>query len=221
MATAITSDAARVSGYSRAFILPPHAMTDAISPFITADLKPEDAPYIDDTRRWVERAVVGLNLCPFARAPMVQQKIRYVVSHARDTDALLDDLLGELQSLIAIDASECETTLLIHPHVLGDFLDYNDFLDSADAAVETLGLEGELQVASFHPQYQFAESAPDDIENFSNRSPWPTLHLLRETSVERAMESMTDTDAIYRRNQETLQRLGTTGWQALWGDDET
>jgi hypothetical protein len=193
-------------------------MNESVTPFITADLQPGDEPYIDATRLWVERAVVGLNLCPFARAPMVQQKIRYVVSHARDTDALLDDLLGELQSLHAIDASECETTLLIH--VLGDFLDYNDFLDSADAAVETLGLEGELQVASFHPHYQFADSDPDDIENFSNRSPYPTLHLLREASVERAMEAMTDTDAIYRRNMDTLQRLGTEGWQALWRDSD-
>lgn len=187
--------------------------------FIAADRRPEDAPVIDATRRWVERAVVGLNLCPFARAPMVQQKIRYVVSQARDPDALLDDLLGELQSLNAVDAAECETTLLIHPHVLGDFLDYNDFLDAADAAVETLGLEGELQVASFHPNYQFAGSEPGDVENFSNRSPFPTLHLLREASVERAMESMTDTDSIYRRNVETLQKLGTEGWQALWTDD--
>jgi hypothetical protein len=195
-------------------------MNESVSPFITADLQPGDEPYIDATRRWVERAVVGLNLCPFARAPMVQQKIRYVVSHARDTNALLDDLLGELQSLHAIDAGECETTLLIHPHVLADFLDYNDFLDSADAAVETLGLEGELQVASFHPHYQFADSDPDDIENFSNRSPFPTLHLLREASVERAMEAMTDTDAIYRRNMDTLQRLGTDGWQALWRDSD-
>jgi hypothetical protein len=210
------ADAAAIVALSSS---PRHAMTESVSPFITADLQPDDAPYVDATRRWIERAVVGLNLCPFARAPMVQQKIRYVVSHARDTDALLDDLLGELQSLNAISADECETTLLIHPHVLGDFLDYNDFLDSADAAVETLGLEGELQVASFHPHYQFADSAPDDIENFSNRSPYPTLHLLREASVERAMEAMTDPDAIYRRNQDTLQRLGTEGWQALWTDN--
>jgi hypothetical protein len=210
------ADAAAIVALSSS---PRHAMTESVSPFITADLQPDDAPYVDATRRWIERAVVGLNLCPFARAPMLQQKIRYVVSHARDADALLDDLLGELQSLNAISADECETTLLIHPHVLGDFLDYNDFLDSADAAVETLGLEGELQVASFHPHYQFADSAPDDIENFSNRSPYPTLHLLREASVERAMEAMTDTDAIYRRNQDTLQRLGTEGWQALWTDN--
>jgi hypothetical protein len=185
------------------------------SPFIAAGQLPEDVPFVEATRAWVERAVVGLNLCPFARAPLIQQKIRFAVSHARDTDTLLDDLCGELQSLAAADAGDCETTLLIHPHVLGDFLDYNDFLDVADAAVETLKLDGVLQVASFHPHYQFADSAPDDIENFSNRSPYPTLHLLREASVERAAGAMSDPDEIYRRNLDTLRKLGPDGWRAL------
>jgi hypothetical protein len=189
-------------------------MSDAPS-LITAGLTPEDAPYIDATRHWVERAVVGLNLCPFARAPFIQGRIRYAVSHARDTDALLDDLCGELQSLAAADAADCETTLLIHPHVLGDFLDYNDFLDVADAAVETLKLDGVLQVASFHPHYQFADTGPDDVENATNRSPFPTLHLLREASVERAAEAMSDPDEIYRRNIDTLRKLGPDGWKAL------
>lgn len=182
---------------------------------INAGLSAEDTPYIEATRRWVERAVVGLNLCPFARAPFIQGKIRYAVSHARDTDRLLDDLCGELQSLAAADAGECETTLLIHPHVLGDFLDYNDFLDVADAAVETLKLDGVLQVASFHPHYQFADTAPDDVENASNRSPFPILHLLREASVERAADAMSDPDEIYRRNIDTLRKLGREGWQKL------
>jgi len=188
------------------------------TPSLNADALPEDAPYIADTTRWVERAVIGLNLCPFARAPHVQGKLRMRVSHARDTDALLDDLCGELQSLNALTPEECETGLLIHPYVLTDFLDYNDFLDVADAALQTLDLEGVWQVASFHPDYQFADSSADDITNFSNRSPWPTLHLLREASVERAMESMSDTDAIYRNNIATLERLGHAGWQALWRD---
>ncbi|HUH54350.1 MAG TPA: DUF1415 domain-containing protein [Rhodanobacter sp.] len=188
------------------------------TPSLNADALPEDAPYIVDTTRWVERAVIGLNLCPFARAPHVQGKLRMRVSHARDTDALLDDLCGELQSLNALTPEECETGLLIHPFVLTDFLDYNDFLDVADATLQTLGLEGVWQVASFHPDYQFADSSHDDITNFSNRSPWPTLHLLREASVERAMESMSDTDAIYRNNIATLERLGHAGWQALWRD---
>ena len=185
---------------------------------LNSDALPEDAPYIAATTRWLERAVIGLNLCPFARAPYVQRKLRLRVSHARDNDALLDDLCGELQSLNALTPDECETGLLIHPFVLNDFLDYNDFLDVADAAVETLGLEGIWQVASFHPNYQFADSAADAIENFSNRSPYPTLHLLREASVERAMDSMTDTDSIYRHNIETLQRLGKDGWAKLWED---
>lgn len=189
-------------------------MSDA-SPFITAGLTADDAPYVEATKRWVERAVVGLNLCPFARAPFVQGRIRYAVSHARDTDALLDDLCGELQSLAAADPADCETTLLIHPHVLVDFIDYNDFLDVADAAVETLKLDGVLQVASFHPHYQFADTAPDDVENASNRSPFPTLHLLREASVERAAEAMTDPDEIYRRNIDTLRKLGREGWEKL------
>ncbi|HET6430957.1 DUF1415 domain-containing protein [Dyella sp.] len=185
------------------------------NPAITAGVTPPDLPYIGATRRWVERAVVGLNLCPFARAPFIQGRIRYAVSHARDTDTLLDDLCNELQSLAAADAADCETTLLIHPHVLADFLDYNDFLDVADAAVETLKLDGVLQVASFHPHYQFADTAPDDVENATNRSPWPTLHLLREASVERAAEAMTDPDEIYRRNIDTLRKLGSEGWEKL------
>jgi len=194
---------------------------NSIPDSLNNDALPEDGPFIADTTRWLERAVIGLNLCPFARAPHVQGKIRMRVSHARDSDSLLDDLCGELQTLNALTPDECETGLLIHPFVLNEFLDYNDFLDTADAAVEALGLEGEWQVASFHPEYQFADSAPDAIENYSNRSPWPTLHLLRESSVERAMEQMSDTDSIYRRNMATLQSLGLSGWQALWPDDES
>lgn len=187
---------------------------------INADATAEDTPYFSATTRWLERAVIGLNLCPFARAPHVQGKLRLRVSHARDTDALLDDLCGELQSLNALTPAECETALLIHPFVLDDFLDYNDFLDVVDAAVQTLGLEGEWQVASFHPRYQFADSTADAIENFSNRSPFPMLHLLREASVERAAEAMSDPDEIYRRNMDTLRRLGSAGWQALWKDEQ-
>ena len=186
---------------------------------LNADALPEDAPWLAATTRWLERAVIGLNLCPFARAPLVRGKLRMRVSHARDTDALLDDLCGELQSLNALTAEECETGLLIHPFVLTDFLDYNDFLDVADAALQTLKLDGVWQIASFHPDYQFADSPPGAIENFSNRSPYPTLHLLREASVARAMESMPDTDSIYRHNIETLQQLGHEKWRKLWIDD--
>ena len=174
---------------------------------------------IASTRRWVERAVIGLNLCPFARAPFVQQRIRFVVSAARDPHALLDDLQRELLALHAADPMACETTLLIHPHVLGDFLDFNDFLDVADEALRELDLEGELQVASFHPDYRFADTADDAVENCTNRSPYPTLHLLRESSVDAAVESGIDTDTIYERNIATLQKLGSAGWRALWKDD--
>ncbi len=181
---------------------------------------PDDLPYIADTRQWIERAVVGLNLCPFARTPFLEKRVCFRVSHARDTDSLLEDLCGELQTLHAADPEECETTLLIAPFVLADFLDFNDFLDSADAAIDVLKLEGEIQVASFHPDYCFGDSSPDDIENCTNRSPWPTLHLLRESSIERAVDSITDTDDIYRRNMDTLRKLGWQGWTQLWREHE-
>ena len=178
-----------------------------------------DEAIVARTRGWVERAVIGLNLCPFAKAVHVKQQVRYVVSQATDEEGPLADLLHELQALYDADPDEVETTLLIHPWVLGDFLDYNDFLDVADAAVSELGLDGELQVASFHPDYRFADSHPDDIENFSNRAPYPTLHLLRESSVARAVEAFPDAANIYERNIDTLRKLGRAGWQALWTDD--
>ena len=170
---------------------------------------------IGDTRRWLERAVIGLNLCPFAKAVVNKGQVRMVLSEARDEAALLAELGEELVRLRDTPAAEVDTTLIVHPQVLGDFLDYNDFLDTADALVEELGLEGVLQVASFHPRYQFADSGPDDIANFTNRSPWPTLHLLREDSVSRAVEAFPDPDAIVERNVETLQKLGHAGWREL------
>jgi uncharacterized protein len=175
----------------------------------------EDDP-VAATRRWLERAVIGLNLCPFARAVHVRNQVRYVLSEATTPQALLLDLTRELEFLDAADPDMVETTLLIHPGVLADFLDYNDFLDDADAAVEALGLEGEIQVASFHPDYVFAGSDPDDVANCSNRSPHPMLHLLREDSVERAVEAHPDPDAIVERNIETLERLGHAGWRRLF-----
>jgi len=181
-----------------------------------SDIDSADSTVIALTQRWVERAVVGLNLCPFARAPLAAKRIRYRVSHAATAEGLVDDLVAELQSLQLSDPDDVETTLLIHPQVFGDFLDFNDFLEAADAAVEGLQLEGLIQVASFHPHYQFEGSAPDDIENYSNRAPYPILHLLREASVERAMELMPDTDQIFERNIETLRKLGHAGWAELW-----
>ncbi len=177
--------------------------------------KPIDEQCIADTRLWLERAVIGLNLCPFAKAAYVKQRVRFTVSAATSDEALLDDLIVALQDLHAADPGECETTLLIHPAALGDFLDYNDFLDVADAALDALGLTGVIQVASFHPQYQFAGSAPDDIENFTNRAPYPLLHLLREDSIEQAVDSYPDVDDIPARNIATLKKLGPAGWTAL------
>ncbi|RDY67813.1 DUF1415 domain-containing protein [Lysobacter soli] len=170
---------------------------------------------IAQTRRWLERAVIGLNLCPFAKAVYVKQQVRFVLSEATTTEALLDELTAELSLLSQTDAQAVDTTLLVHPHVLTDFLDYNDFLDRADAAVAALGLEGEIQVASFHPQYQFAGTYPDEMGNFTNRAPFPTLHLLREASIDRAVAAFPDPDVIVERNIATLEELGVEGWKRL------
>jgi len=167
------------------------------------------------TRQWLEKAVIGLNLCPFAKAVYVKDQIRYVVSRAETPAALLEDLTAELQALAAADPAAIDTTLLIHPQALTDFLDYNDFLGIAEAAVAEHGLEGVLQIASFHPRYQFAGTAADDVENYTNRSPYPMLHLLREASVERAVAAFPDAAQIYEKNMETLRRLGREGWARL------
>ena len=167
------------------------------------------------TREWLEKAVIGLNLCPFAKAAYAGNQIRYALSDAQTPEVLLADLVRELQMLAAADPAELETTLLIHPRVLVDFLDYNDFLDIADAAVEEIGLTGTIQVASFHPQYRFADTDPDAIENCTNRSPYPMLHLLREESVERAAASFPDVACIPERNIETLRKIGHDGWRRL------
>jgi hypothetical protein len=175
----------------------------------------EPSDPIADTRRWVERAVIGLNLCPFAKAVVARGQVRYVLSEAATAETLLETLGAELALLRDTPAQDIDTTLIVHPHVLADFPDYNDFLDLADALVAELGLEGVLQVASFHPQYRFAGSAPDDVDNCTNRSPWPTLHLLREDSVARAVAAFPDPDAIVDRNIAALRRLGADGWREL------
>ena len=177
---------------------------------------PDDTRVIADTVEWLEKAVIGLNLCPFAKAVHVKEQIRYVVSAATTPEALLQDLVQELELLAEASPEKIETTLLIHPQVLGDFMDYNDFLDVADAAVEELQLDGILQVASFHPDYQFDETHIDDIENYSNRAPYPTLHLLREDSIDAAVAAFPDAGDIYERNIETLKALGPAGWKRLF-----
>ena len=167
------------------------------------------------TRRWLERAVIGLNLCPFAKSVYVKQQVRFVLCDARDTDALLQVLREELQWLHGADPQHTDTTLIVHPYVLTDFLDYNDFLGVADDLVAELGIEGEIQIASFHPDYQFAGTAYDDIGNYTNRSPYPILHLLREASVARAVAVFPDPEAIVERNIATLEKLGVDGWRRL------
>ena len=174
---------------------------------------PHSEQVIAAMKAWVERAVIGLNLCPFAKAVQTKNAIRYVVSDAATPDELASDLAGELQRLHSADQNQLATTLLIHPFVLTDFLDYNDFLETADAIVRAMQLEGILQVASFHPDYQFAHTAPDDITNYTNRSPYPSLHLLREASIDEAVKAFPDASAIFERNMDTLRKLGHAGWQ--------
>ncbi len=170
---------------------------------------------IADTVRWLERAVIGLNLCPFAKAPHVKGLIHYVVSQAKGLEGLRDELIEQLQAMAALSAEERETVLLIVPQMLHDFLEFNDFLDEADGVLQELDMEGEFQVASFHPQFQFADTEPDDITNFTNRSPYPTLHLLREESIDRAVEAFPEAETIYETNMATLEKLGLKGWKDL------
>ena len=174
-----------------------------------------DQTVLAKTKHWLEAAVIGLNLCPFAKAVYVKNQVRLVVSKARHADDLLEELDRELDFLAAIPANEIDTTLLIHPTLFEDFLDFNDFLEIAEGVVEEHGLEGVIQLASFHPKFQFDGTEPDDISNYTNRAPFAILHLLREESVERAVEAFPQADAIFDVNIATLERLGHAGWKAL------
>ena len=167
------------------------------------------------TQRWVERAVIGLNLCPFAKGVQTKGQVHYAVSQADDPQALLADLKQALLDLHACAPDQRDTTLLIAPLALPDFLDFNDFLDRADRLLRKMHLEGIFQIASFHPQFQFADAAPDDISHFTNRAPYPVLHLLREESIDRAVAAFPDAALIYEHNMQTLRALGHAGWQAL------
>jgi len=175
----------------------------------------DDADVVAAMREWIEKAVIGLNLCPFAKAVYVKNQVRYVVSRAPHLDGFLEDLDRELDFLAAADPDEIDTTLLIHPTLLPDFLDFNDFMQLAEAAIEEHELEGVIQIASFHPQFQFAGTDPEDMGNYTNRAPFPTLHLLREASIERAVAAFPEAETIYERNIETLKKLGLAGWRAL------
>ena len=186
-------------------------------------LPPEahDTPALAQTRAWVEHAVIGLNLCPFAKAPQVKGLVRYVESAASDPAALLSDLTSELQRLARTPSDELETTLLVHPLVFTDFADFNDFLGVAEDAVADMGLEGVIQVASFHPDYRFEGTTADDITNATNRSPHPTLHLIREDSIDRAVAAFPEAETLYEANMATMERLGPKGWETLragWTD---
>ena len=174
-----------------------------------------DAQVLEATRLWLEKAVIGLNLCPFAKAVYVKNQVRMVVSKARHADDLLGELDRELDLLVASPADEIDTTLLIHSSLFEDFLDFNDFLEVAEGVVDEHGLEGVVQLASFHPRFQFDGSEPDDISNYTNRAPFAIIHLLREASVERAVEAFPDAEGIFETNIATLEKLGFAGWKAL------
>lgn len=173
----------------------------------------EDAKH--DTQRWLERAVIGLNLCPFAKSVHVKNLVHYAVSLATEPQDLLVDLENELIQLQAHAASARDTTLLIALRCLTDFYEYNAFLSRANKLLARLGLDEEFQIASMHPDYQFAGTPADDITNFTNRSPYPTLHLLREASIDRAVAAFPDASAIYETNMQTMQKLGIDGWLSL------
>lgn len=174
-----------------------------------------EATVIADTRRWLERAVIGLNLCPFAKGVDAKNQIHFAVSAATDARGVLRDLKRELQALAQIAPEERDTTLLMLPWAMQDFLAFNDLLEDVDALVETLDLAGVLQVAPFHPRFQFAGTGPDDVSNHTNRAPYPTLHLLREDSIARAVEQFPEAEAIFERNIKVVEQLGDAGWKAL------
>jgi len=174
-----------------------------------------DEQVLQRTRHWLEAAVIGLNLCPFAKAVYVKNQVRLVVSHARHADDLLEELDRELDLLVATSAKDIDTTLLIHTSLFDDFLDFNDFLEVAEDVVDEHELQGVIQLASFHPRFQFDGTEPDDISNYTNRAPFAMLHLLREESVERAVEAFPQAEAIFEQNILTLQKLGVDGWTAL------
>ncbi|MDH2052686.1 DUF1415 domain-containing protein [Achromobacter marplatensis] len=173
------------------------------------------ANVVAETRDWLTKAVIGLNLCPFAKAVQVKDQIRFAVSDATDAEGVLTDLQDELALLAETDPEKIDTTLLIIPDALDDFLDFNDFEELSDRLLKRMRLVGELQVATFHPLFQFAETQPDDIENYTNRSPYPILHLLREDSIDRAVESFPDAAEIYEKNIDTMNKLGLEGWKKL------
>lgn len=174
-----------------------------------------DQEIIEHTKIWLEKAVIGLNLCPFAKAPHVKGQIRIAVSHAKHLDAFLEDVDAELQKLLATPAEALETTLLVHPDLFDDFLQFNDMLDLADRAIADNQADGVIQIAPFHPDFQFDGTNTDDITNYTNRSPYPTLHFIREDSIEKAAQAFPDPAVIFERNMNLLREMGHDGWDKL------
>lgn len=184
-------------------------------PFMNTHIPFDDETIILHTNAWLEKAVIGLNLCPFAKAPYVKGQIRIAVSHAKHLDGFLEDLDRELQLLLEKSPQELETTLLVHPTLFPDFLVFNDVLDIAEATLSDNQAEGIIQIVPFHPDFQFANTDADDISNYTNRSPYPTLHLIRENSITKATEAFPDPSVIFERNIKLLQEMGQIGWDKL------
>ena len=191
----------------------PHRM-QRTDPLVTVESDPGDR-YVVRTRAWVRRAVIGLNLCPFAKAVETKGRVRYVATRAGTLEALMRVMVDEMRRLVDVPEHDVETTLVIHPFVLTDFVAFNDFSGDVEARIDDLGFDGFMQLATFHPDYRFAGTHGDDLGNATNRSPYPTLQLLRESSVDRAVSAFPDAEAIYTANIATLERLGPTGWAAI------
>jgi len=197
-----------VSSHAPDFVLldPP---ADALS--LNAD---DAAHHVACVQRWLEDAVIGLNLCPFAKAVHVKRQVRYAVSRATMDGDVLDHLRAEADLLHATPAAQIDTTLLIVP-ALADFLDFHSLTERAESVLAKAGYEGELQLASFHPDFVFADADPHDIANATNRAPAPILHLLREDSIARAAAAVPDAADIYERNIATMEKLGPEGWAEM------
>lgn len=176
---------------------------------------PDDKTIVSQTKKWLEKAVIGLNLCPFAKAPYVKDLVRIEVSRAKHLDGFLEDLDRELQLLGNASPEKIETSLLIHPALFGDFFLFNDMLVLAEQAIQDNGLEGIIQIAPFHPDFQFEGTDAEDITNYTNRSPYPTLHLIREDSISKAVEAFPDAEAVFGRNMALLTEMGKEGWDKL------
>lgn len=170
------------------------------------------------TRRWVENLVIGLNLCPFAKSVYSKDQVKIHVSEGKDLDCVSDTLVQLLQELDSTPAQQIDTTLLVIPYLFQDFYDFNDYMDVAEGVLERLDLLGKIQIANFHPAYQFAGTQADEMSNYTNRSPYPILHLIREASLDKATHQFPDASIIFERNIALMQELGIDAWEKLMED---